>query len=73
VPGAGRLAELASITRTQSLAAGGVKFLLPLFGNIPINVVCAVPGEYHQAFAWLPESEMALILMVIVVAFPLGT
>ena len=48
VPGAGKPALASSRTNTQSLESGGVKFCVPLFGNVPMLVVAAVVGLNHQ-------------------------
>lgn len=48
-PGAPRFAEASSMTSTQSLPSGAVKFCEPLFGNVPIEVATELRGLYHHA------------------------
>ena len=66
------MAFASSITRTQSFASGGVKFWLPEFAKVPINVVAPVLGLSHQQFAVFVALVISLMLTVIVAAFPFG-
>ena len=67
------MALASSITKTQSFASGGVKLRLPEVANFPISVVAPVLGLNHQEFAALLELLIMLILIVMVLAFPVGT
>jgi len=64
------LADVSSITSTQSFPSGAVKLCDPLFGNVPMSVAVAVCGLYHQAFAEDDADVMADMLIVFAVAFP---
>src|SRR4029077_6405927 len=70
LPGAGRFADASSMTSTQSLPAGAVKFFVPLFGNVPMSVATPVCGSYHHAFAVEDADVVFAMFIVLAVLFP---
>jgi hypothetical protein len=52
------------MTSTQSFVSGGVKFVDPVVGYVPINVASAVRGLNHHAFAEPPDTWDILMVTV---------
>src|ERR1700728_3852670 len=71
-PGAASPAEASSRTKIQSLESGGEKFWFPLLLNVPRFVVAPVCGLNHHPWTVSLLLVIPAMLMVTLVAFPLG-